>query len=155
MPRPSVAVAFKSFSVDPKDPLMSTVQITDYYLQHGQGMHGGFTRANTFNFMAAIGPDFKKQFIDQSPASNADIAPTLARLLGLSPASNGELKGRILQEALAEGPSARPSKRRMVVAEPAANGRTTVLMFQQTGKQRYFDQACFTAAIGKQQRICL
>ena len=149
-PRPSVAVAFKSFSIDPQDRLMSTVQVTDYYLQQGQGMHGGFARANTFNFMAAIGPDFKKQFIDQSPVSNADIAPTLARLLGLSPASTGALRGRILQESLAGGRPAGSPKDRIAVGPPAANGKTTRLLYQQMGKQRYFDQACFTPASRKQ-----
>ena len=60
-PTPTIAVTFKTFSTDPRQPLMSGVQITDYPLQHGQGMHGSFGRANTFNFMAAIGPDFKKR----------------------------------------------------------------------------------------------
>ena len=33
--------------------------------------------------MAAIGPDFKTGFADPAPVSNADIAPTLAHILGL------------------------------------------------------------------------
>ena len=81
-PTPTIAVTFKTFSTDPKEPNMTGVQITDYMLQHGQGMHGSFGRANTFQFMAAMGPDFKKQFVDQAPVSNADIAPTLAKILG-------------------------------------------------------------------------
>ena len=32
-------------------------------LQQGQGMHGSFSRADTMNFMAAIGPDFKSGFV--------------------------------------------------------------------------------------------
>ena len=35
--------------------------------QHGQGDHGSLARANTFNNMAAIGPDFKKRFVSHSP----------------------------------------------------------------------------------------
>jgi hypothetical protein len=35
------------------------VEIADTGLQQGQGMHGSFSRADTFNNMAAIGPDFK------------------------------------------------------------------------------------------------
>jgi hypothetical protein len=31
-------------------------------------MHGSLGRAITFNFMVAIGPDFKKQFVDPAPA---------------------------------------------------------------------------------------
>ena len=132
-PSPTIAVTFKTFSADPKQPMMSDVQITDYDLQHGQGMHGSFGRANTFQFMAAIGPDFKKQFIDRAPASNADIAPTLAQILGFDVASKGELKGRVLQEALAGGPPSVSFEHRTAISERAANGKTTILMYQ---KQR-------------------
>ncbi len=142
-PTPTIAVTFKTFSTDPKDPNMTGVQITDYVLQHGQGMHGSFGRANTFNFMAAFGPDFKKQFVDQSPISNADAAPTLAQILGFTMASKGQLKGRVIREALANGPSSVSFVRRTTIAENAAAGKKTILMYQQSGKQVYFDQACF------------
>jgi hypothetical protein len=45
-------------------------------------MHGSFGRDNTFNNMAAIGPDFKKEYEDPSLVSNMDTTPTLAYLLG-------------------------------------------------------------------------
>jgi len=152
IPSPSIAVTFKTFSTDPKDLLMSTVQITDYGLQHGQGMHGGFGRGLTMNFMAALGPDFKKYFVDQSPVSNADIAPTLAEIVGFPLASKGKLKGRVLQEALAGGRPSVPFKHRTVVSDAAANGKATLLMYQESGEQVYFDEACFkkidTAKVG-------
>jgi arylsulfatase A-like enzyme len=154
-PTPTIAVTFKTFSTDSTNPLMTGVQITDYPLQEGQGMHGSFGRANTFNFMAAIGPDFKKQFIDQAPISNADVAPTLAHILGFELESHGELKGRALQEALAGGLAIAPSKWRVAVSQSAANGKKTILMYQQLGKQVYFDQACFKpAADRKSQNTC-
>ena len=142
-PSPAIAVAFKTFSVDPTDPIMSEVQITDYGLQHGQGMHGSFGRSNTFQFMAAIGPDFKKEYADQAPVSNADIAPTLAQIDGFEIASHGELKGRALQEALAGGPEPAPFEHRVAVSKSAASGKVTILMYQQLAKQVYFDKACF------------
>jgi arylsulfatase A-like enzyme len=143
VPRPSIVVAFKTFATGSKEPLMNAVEIADYNLQQGQGMHGSFGRGNTFNFMAAIGPDFKKQFVDDAPISNADIQPTLAKILGLKIASHGKLNGRILEEALAGGPSSVAYKRRVEIAPYAANGKTTVLTYQQTAKQVYFDWACF------------
>jgi hypothetical protein len=155
IPSPTIAVTFKTFSADPKDPIMSTVQITDYNLQHGQGMHGGFGRGLTLNFMAAFGPDFKKHFVDQSSISNADVAPTLAKILGLELTSNGKLKGRVLQEALAGGPSSIPFKHLSVVSAVATNGKATVLMYQQTGEQVYFDEACFkTVGAVKEASTC-
>jgi hypothetical protein len=142
-PTPTIAVTFKTFSTDPKQPDMTGVKITDYALQHGQGMHGSFGRANTLNFMAAIGPDFKKQFVDRSPISNADIAPTFAQILGFELAGKGVLKGRVLREALAGGPPEVPFRRKTSISESAANGKETILMYQQLAKQVYFDQACF------------
>lgn len=154
-PTPTIAVTFKTFSTDPKQPVMSGVQITDYVLQHGQGMHGSFGRANTFQFMAAIGPDFKKQFVDQAPVSNADIAPTLALILGLDFPSKGELKGRVMREAVAGGPPPISFVHRTAISESAANGKKTILMYQQMGKQVYFDQACFERAdASKTQSLC-
>jgi hypothetical protein len=143
VPRPSIVVAFKTFATNAKDPVMNAVQITDYSLQHGQGMHGSFGRSNTFNFMAAIGPDFKKHFVDRAPISNADIQPTLANILGLRVTSNGKLNGRILEEALAGGPDSMPFQSHLAIAQPAASGKSTVLRYQQIGEQVYFDWACF------------
>ncbi len=154
LPRPSIVVAFKTFATDSKRPLMTAVQITDYNLQHGQGMHGSFGRSNTFNFMAAYGPDFKKQFVDRAPISNADIQPTLAKILGLKIASNGTLNGRILEEALVGGPSSVSSKRHVEIAPYAANGKATVLVYQQVIKQVYFDWACFLDKGASSQAMC-
>ena len=152
-PSPTIAVTFKTFSTDSKNPIMTGVQITDYPLQHGQGMHGSFGRANTFNFMAAIGPDFKKEFVDEAPISNADIAPTLAEILGLPLESSGRLNGRVLTEALAGNKQLNTSKRRIAVSTAAANGNATVLMYQEYGKQVYFDQACFEKSKVAKSRI--
>lgn len=151
-PSPTIAVTFKTFSTDPGKPNMTGVQITDYVLQHGQGMHGSFGRANTFQFMAAIGPDFKKQFVDQAPVSNADIAPTLAQILGFDLAGKGALVGRVLREALAGGPSSIPFEHKTAVSESAANGKSTILIYQQLAKQVYFDQACFKDASAARAR---
>jgi hypothetical protein len=153
LPSPTIVVAFKTFSTNPKRPFMTGVQITDSGLQQGQGMHGSFGRANTFNFMAAIGPDFKKQFVDQAPISNADIQPTLAHILGLQVPSTGKLQGRVLQEALAGGPSSVAFKHEFKVAGSSGNGKATVLMYQQLGEQVYFDQACFKTAPGRNSRV--
>jgi hypothetical protein len=76
-PRPAIAVNFRSFATGCAVPVMCTVEIADAGLQQGQGMHGSFSRADTMNFMAAIGPDFKRGFVDEAPVSNADMgAPT-------------------------------------------------------------------------------
>ncbi len=155
LPSPTIVIAFKTFVTDPANPLMTAVQITDSAWQQGQGMHGSFGRANTFNFMSAIGPDFKQQFVDSAPISNADVAPTIARILSLQIPAKGLLKGRVLSEALAEGPAAPAAKRQVMVSGKSENGWTTILEYQQLGEQVYFDKACFKPApAGKSQAAC-
>src|SRR5262249_31401251 len=100
--RPAIVVAFKVFYQVPGN-LQTAVQISDATQQHGQGMHGGLGRESTFNNMAAIGPDFKSNYIDRLPVSNADIAPTLAQILGIKMPSHGSLSGRVLAESLRFG----------------------------------------------------
>jgi hypothetical protein len=140
IPRPAIVVGFRSFAVKgcKLGVEMCTAEIADTGLRTGQGMHGSFSRADTRNFMAAIGPSFKKRFVDRAPVGNVDVAPTLARILGLDLTGPGTLKGRVIGEALAGGKMPKAT-RRTVVSARAANGVVTVLRVQQVGTTRYFD----------------
>lgn len=144
LPHPAIVVAFKVFYLKPGD-LQSGVQVSDTMLQEGQGMHGGVGRESTFNNMAAIGPDFKSNFDDPDPVSNADIAPTLAHILGLEIPSHGKLQGRVITEALKNGPDKLPSES-LHAASAEANGLRTILEYQKLGSQLYFDRGCFVQA---------
>ncbi len=143
-PRPAILVAFTTFYLDPGD-LQSAIEISDTSLQEGQGNHGGFGRDCTLNNMAAIGPDFKAGFLDPAPVSNADIAPTIAHILGLKITSRGALKGRAIVEALRGEADAIPFTAATSESQPA-NGKITVLQFQEAGGERYFDRACYIDA---------
>jgi Type I phosphodiesterase / nucleotide pyrophosphatase len=143
MPRPAIVVTFKDFYMNPSD-LQTAIQISDTTLQEGQGMHGGFGRDQTFNNMAAIGPDFKTRFVDTSPVGNADLTPTLAHVLGFTVSPKGSLVGRIAREALVGGPSPTAPPAQLLRSEPV-NGRQTVLEYQELGGVRYLDAACFVA----------
>jgi hypothetical protein len=143
VPRPAIVVTYKVFYQVPGD-LQSAAQISDTTLQEGQGMHGGFGRDQTFNNMAAIGPDFKSGFVDETPMGNIDIVPTLAKILGIEMPSVGSLKGRALQEALTGG-AARTGETKTLVSAPAQNGLRTVLEYQEALGVRYYDRACLVA----------
>jgi Type I phosphodiesterase / nucleotide pyrophosphatase len=140
MPPPTVVVSFKSFQLTPGD-LLSAVQVSDNSLQEGQGMHGGFGRDSTFNNMVALGPDFKQGFTDPLPVGNADIAPTLAHVLGLELPSAGALRGRVLEEALVGGPDSLPFRHQVAASLPTSTGLATVLNYQEIRGRRYFDTA--------------
>ncbi|MBQ1541051.1 MAG: alkaline phosphatase family protein [Caulobacteraceae bacterium] len=140
-PTPSIVVSFRSFQVPgcPKAELCAA-EVADTTLQQGQGIHGAFSRADTHNFMAAVGPDFRKGFVSPAPVSNADWAITLARLMRIDLKAKGELTGRVMSEALKGG---RPTafKARTVRSQPAANGFLTVLNMQEAAGKPYYDAA--------------
>ena len=141
-PHPAIVVSFRSFDTVCGEPVLCTVEIADTILRQGQGMHGSFSRADTWNFMAVQGPDFKTHFVDPAPVSNADIGRTIAYLLRLDTGDRGKLVGRVLTEAMPNGPIPEVSGR-IVASDPAPNGLATVLNMQAVGTTRYFDAAGF------------
>ncbi|HEX4183352.1 MAG TPA: alkaline phosphatase family protein [Caulobacteraceae bacterium] len=139
-PAPAIVISFRSYSSGCAKPDTCGVEVADNELQQGQGIHGAFSRADTRNFMAAVGPDFKTGFVDPAPVSNADLAPTLARILRLHIESKGQLGGRVLKEILRTGtPPA--AEARVLRSRPAANGFQTILNLQMVGDEAYFDAA--------------
>ena len=141
-PQPAIAVNFKSFSTGCDQPLLCTPEVADTGLQQGQGMHGNFSRAETMNFMAAIGPDFKAGFVDESPVSNADVGKTIDHIMGLNIDAKGHFVGRVMREVMPGGRS--PKVATHAISSPAAgNGLRTVLHYQSVATTHYFDVAGF------------
>ena len=141
-PTPSIVVNFRSWSSGCEEPTNCSVQIADTVLRQGQGMHGSFSRGDTLNFTAAIGPDFKSGYVDALPVSNADVGATAAKIMGLTQRPKGVLVGRVMTEAMPNGATPQAYSG-TVKSKPAANGLRTVLNFQRVGTQRYFDAAGF------------
>jgi arylsulfatase A-like enzyme len=141
-PRPSIVVNFRSWTSGCDDPTVCSVEVADTVLRQGQGMHGSFSRGDTRNFMAAIGPDFKSGYVDELPVSNADVGMTAAKLLGLTQKRKGLLIGRVMTEATPNGATPRAYKG-SVSSRPDTQGLRTVLNFQRVLDQRYFDAAGF------------
>jgi hypothetical protein len=146
LPRPAIALGFKTFylpSASSNTVLQSAIQIADSTLQEGQGMHGSIGRDNTFNNMAAYGPDFKQSFVDSVPVSNADLAPTLASVMGLQLPANGKLLGRVLKESLVGGPNTVPFTKHSVTSAVSDGGLSTIMYYQNVDEQLYFDAGCY------------
>ncbi|NVN86704.1 MAG: alkaline phosphatase family protein [Rhodopseudomonas sp.] len=141
-PHPAIVVNFRSYASGCEQPTNCSVEIADTILRQGQGMHGTFSRGDTMNFMAAIGPDFKSGYADPLPVSNADVGMTAARLMGLAPKANGTLIGRVMTEAMPNGATPKAFVGSMK-SRVSANGLSTVLKFQRVLNQRYFDVAGF------------
>jgi Type I phosphodiesterase / nucleotide pyrophosphatase len=139
---PAIVVNFRSFDTICGEPVRCAATVSDTGLQQGQGMHGSFSRADTWNFMALAGPDFRSGFVDTAPSSNADVGRTVEALMRLEPKDKGTLAGRVLTEAMPGGVLPEV-KSFTVVSDPAANGLRTVLDVQAVGDVKYFDAAGF------------
>ena len=139
-PLPAIVVNFRTFSTGCADPLTCAVELADTVLQHGQGMHGTFSRADTIIVGAAIGPDFRAGFTDPAPTSNADIGKTMAAILHLQIHDTGKLIGRVLSEAMPNG-KLPEWKTSMQISERDAAGRSTIVQTQYVGETRYLSAA--------------
>src|SRR6266850_5141338 len=74
----------------------------------GMGMHGAAGEREIHNFCAAVGPDFRRGYVDLNPTANIDVAPTITEILGILPniAPGGIVAvGRSMTEALIDGAS--------------------------------------------------
>jgi hypothetical protein len=140
-PAPSIVVSFRSFDTGCGEPEMCAVEVADSGQQHGQGIHGSLARHTTRNFMAAVGPDFRRGFVDPTPVGNADWAQTLAKVMGLDLKGRGRLKGRVMREALAADGAAVESQAWTVRSEPGPGGFVTILNGQTADGVSYFDAA--------------
>lgn len=139
-PQPSILVGFANRAGDCARPDTCQIDIADTELQQGQGQHGAFGRGDTHNFMAAVGPDFKAGFVDPSPVSNADLAPTLAAAAGLTLPAHGKLTGRVISESFKGGAEV-PAQVKTLHSDKTGDGFETVLDYQEAGGRRYFDAA--------------
>ena len=73
----------------------------DWQRGAGKGTHATLSRFDMHNTLVAAGPDFRRGQVDDLPTGNVDLAPTILRILGITPprsASGGD--GRILSEAM-------------------------------------------------------
>ncbi len=102
-PHPAIVVNFRSYTTGCDEPTNCSVAVADTVLRQGQGMHGSFSRGDTMNFTAAIGPDFKAGYVDALPVSNADVGATAAKLMGFVQKPKGNLIGRVMTEAMPNG----------------------------------------------------
>jgi hypothetical protein len=148
-PHPAIVVNFASTKIEGCDRALTlcAAEVADSPLQQGQGMHGSFSRADTWNFMAARGPEFRARYTDPLPASNADIGMTIAKLLELKIEPKGPLGGRVLTEALAATPPGEPLSAvtsRTIESKPDPKHHLKTLLKSQTlGTQTYLDAGGF------------
>jgi hypothetical protein len=68
----------------------------------GMGMHAAAGPRELHNFCAAVGPDFRRHFVDRYPSGNLDVRPTIARVMNLPADEETGFAGRVLEESIAD-----------------------------------------------------
>ena len=106
----------------------------------GTAGHGGTSPWEINAVFAAFGPDIKTKVTSSVPTSNADLAPTIAALIGMQVPTT--MDGRVLHEVLKPGPD--PSKVRVQKKSwtaAAGNGKYRVtLQASIVAGHRYVDE---------------
>jgi predicted AlkP superfamily pyrophosphatase or phosphodiesterase len=100
--------------------------------------HGSMSPWNVRNTLVAWGPDFKRGVTAPAPAGNVDVTPTILALLGLDTSG---CDGRVLHEALADGPDPEqvPVATRVHTLEVGAYG--AALQISEVDGRRYIDKS--------------
>ena len=70
----------------------------DWQRGAGKGTHATLSRFDMHNTLIAAGPDFHRGKMTDLPSGNVDLAPTILRILGITPPQ--QLDGRVLSEAM-------------------------------------------------------
>jgi arylsulfatase A-like enzyme len=98
-----------------------------------RGMHGSFSPRDVHATLIGFGPDFRAGWKDTLPSSNVDVAPTVARILGIA---LPKAQGRALLEAVPDGPPVADYQVALDVLHPAApaTGLTVRLPTDPDGK---------------------
>jgi arylsulfatase A-like enzyme len=109
------------------------------------GNHGSMSPWTIRNTFIAWGPDFKRGATVRTPVSNVDLAPTLVTLMNLDKdiGADGGFDGRVLREALVDGPDEEqvPVDVRTHVVETADGTFRAAIQITELGRQRYVDKS--------------
>ncbi len=114
----------------------------------GAGTHGSLSRFDMHNTLVAVGPDFRRGFVDTLPSGNADVAPTVLALLGVPQPQ--PMEGRVLQEALVGVNDPPPVPQQKTIETGSALGAVhwaQYLEFSLVGDAMYFDEGNGAAAV--------
>ena len=100
--------------------------------------HGSMSPWNVRNTLLAWGPHFKVGARVVTPAGNADVTPTILALLGMP--TEG-LDGRVLEEALGDGPDPERVPVETATHMTAAGEYRAAIQVSTAGGRRYVDKS--------------
>jgi len=113
----------------------------DWQRGAGKGTHATLSRFDMHNMLIGAGPDFRHGNVDDLPSGNVDLAPTIFRILGITPPQ--PVDGRILSEAVANKDAVllKPETRKIEATKdfPAGTWRQS-LQISRVGSTEYLNE---------------
>jgi predicted AlkP superfamily pyrophosphatase or phosphodiesterase len=113
----------------------------DWQRGAGKGTHATLSRFDMHNTLIATGPDFRHGYMDDLPSGNVDLAPTILRILGITPPQ--PVDGRILSEAMVnkDAMMLKPENRRIEGTKDFSAGAwRQSLQISRVGSTEYLDE---------------
>ena len=101
--------------------------------------HGSMSPWNVRNTLLGWGASFKKRTIVRAPAGNVDVTPTVLSLLGIT--ERDGLDGRVLAEALTDGPDEEQLAAETRVHTVEAGAYRAALQISTVDGRRYIDKS--------------
>ncbi len=113
----------------------------DWQRGAGKGTHATLSRFDMHNTLIAAGPDFRHGEMDDSPSGNIDLAPTILRILEITPPQ--QMDGRILSEAMVniDAQTSKPETKTVEATKefPSGSWRQS-LQISRVGETEYLDK---------------
>jgi predicted AlkP superfamily pyrophosphatase or phosphodiesterase len=113
----------------------------DWQRGAGKGTHATLSRFDMHNTLIAAGPDFRRGEMVDLPSGNVDLAPTILRILEITPPQ--QLDGRILSEAMIniDMPALKPENKTIEATRDFSSGRwRQSLQISRVGSTLYLDE---------------
>jgi arylsulfatase A-like enzyme len=112
----------------------------DWQRSAGKGTHATLSRFDMHNTLIAAGPDFKRGETNDLPSGNVDLAPTILRILQITPPDT--MDGRILSEAMTVTiPLEQPQTKRIEATKHFSSGTwRQSLQISRIGSTTYLDE---------------
>jgi predicted AlkP superfamily pyrophosphatase or phosphodiesterase len=104
--------------------------------QKGLAGHGSSSPYDIHNTLIAAGPDFRERATSRAATANVDLAPTLLRLLGITPPAT--MTGRVIEEGLRGGATPATTRREETASSPDGSYIVTAHLTL-VGSSRYLD----------------
>jgi arylsulfatase A-like enzyme len=111
----------------------------DWQRGAGKGTHATLSKFDMHNILIAAGPDFRRGEANELPSGNVDLAPTILQILGIK--SSSPMDGRILSEAMEDGPSVKPERQTLESTKKFPTGTwRQQLQISRVGSTIYLDE---------------